>query len=228
MRFNFNSFSKFLILNILCISSISCSLMLNGTGNVQFKLPVIQDNNNEGLTRISENNYVDFDIVLKTSNGKIAYNESHGAGEVVVIDNLPLGKYELTLEAVTHSSIVKGRENVYVKSGNGSNVTVNLTKSIIGYFVGNITMDKIHKDSFVMYVEIYDTKNGNKLITKTSVNKNGFFKTESLPMGIYKVRFIGKDDFATYNLEMPPIYNMKPGLNTLAVDMIPRFPNEVN
>ena len=225
MRFNFKRLSNLLFVSILCILSVSCSLLINGTGNIQFKLPPIEQSCiDDGIAVASANNSTDFNIILKNSQGRHIYNEVHEPNSVVYIDNIPIGKYEISLEAVTHTDIYSGKENVNVKSGKGTAVNIKLNKNPIfpndgkkyGYFTGSVLEDNIlDKASFEMYVRIYKQDGNRTHVFEKKINDSFDYITDELELGNYIFCIEGKDKKASYYQEMN-ISNMKEGKNELA------------
>lgn len=147
MRFNFKNLVKNLFAGIICLLSISCSFVPNDSGNIKFNLPYIQYSNTSNYSSRSAisngGNKTQFKIILTNSFGRVVYEEYHDAGTMVYIDNIVAGKYEISMEAVTHSDIYEGREHVHVKPGKGSEVQVRLSKNPINSELENNNSDTV-------------------------------------------------------------------------------------
>lgn len=224
MRFNFKRLSNFLLVIILCVLSVSCSLLINGTGNIQFKLPSIEQScKDDGIALFSANNSTEFNIVIKNSNGKNVYNEVHKPNSFVCIDDIPIGKYEISLEAVTNTDAYRGKENVNVKAGKGTAVNIKLNKNSIlpndgkkyGYFMGSVNSDNINDQStFEMYVRIYKQDGNKTLVSEKKINNSFEYKTDNLEVGKYILCIDGRSLNSSFYQEIP-ISNMKEEKNQL-------------
>lgn len=126
MRFNGKTFLKVFILGIFTFFMVSCT-MANGSGSsVQFRLPKVDSENYNTNSRFYTSNQTKFKVSLVTDRGRTYYSEIHDDGTFVMIPNVPVGHYELTILGGNKKVVYEGKENVAVRAGKGTVVNVNL------------------------------------------------------------------------------------------------------
>ena len=120
----------FKLVGILFISlvSLSCSLITDNYGNIDFYLPEIEQNSRNAITLKSVNSHK-FVVTLETTNGRLIRKEILPPKARVVLDNVPLGTYLLSLKYEDNVIILKGSKLVTVKRGvnNPIDITVSYT-----------------------------------------------------------------------------------------------------
>ena len=120
---------KSLISIIICSLTLSCTMLTNDYGSIDFYLPEIQSNNTRSRASIDLTIRADYNflVTLKTMDGVTVKKEIKQPNSKVSLRNIKQGQYILNLYYEDPKFIVHGYKDVYVIAGRNNSFTVELS-----------------------------------------------------------------------------------------------------
>ena len=199
----FSKFLKSFFVTILCIFAVSsCAFFSDDKGLIQFTLPDVNASQRYRSAE-KESGKSSYDVLLKSKNGSVFYNEKHAPGAKVVISNIPAGYYEIVITHNTPDDFLEGRSYITVTAGRETSVIVEMKRiSRPGELTINFTFTGKPERTVPLTLSIINADT-NKPVDVSEYNKNltsnkSSIVVKGLDKGNYNVSINGRSEYVIY------------------------------